>query len=210
VVGLLIGVFASAGAQADAIIELQSHAGTVAITPLGPLSATSTSARSARCLASATGSVPFGMGSARGSVSVLESVRCPSNTPLLFLPALLFSNGLAAPTRGTLDAQLALTAFSGTTSMVTSLNLYLQLSGAGNPILTNGHIVIKNGAITSSTTSTAAIAAGILVGPGFHMTLQSVPGGGSVTLVVVLNLSVPGPTTIAEIGQEQLTLVIQY
>lgn len=172
-------------ASAHVVLQFSSRETVAAVATLGPLTATTVAAGAGVCRSTETATVPFVTNNARAMAKVVEPRTCPTLTRLIFLPAILFSNGLAVPAGHLLDVRLDLTAHSGTFAMLRNVQLYVQHVGAGNAIVTPTHIVIRNGLVTSASTSAAALTAGQTYGIGLRMTLARPLVSSSATLTVI-------------------------
>ncbi|MCI4331113.1 MAG: hypothetical protein L3K19_04620 [Thermoplasmata archaeon] len=142
---------------------------------IGPMTATSTAAGVGTCASTETASVPFLSGNARGSAVVAEPRTCPSNTRLIFLAALRFSNGLPVPLGHVLTVRLDAAVLNGTTGMLRNVQFYVQRIAFGNPIVTLAHVTILRGTLRVASTSTAVLAAGSTYGIGIRMQLTHLP-----------------------------------
>lgn len=196
--------------SADVLVQFSAKGRASPITPLTPLKATAVGFAAGVCTARATGLVPVAAGSARGNITVLESRTCGTRTRIVFLPAIRFTNGLTVPAGHVLDVRLDLVAFTGTTRMVSNLQLYGQQVGGGNPIVTRTHILIRAGAVVRASTSAAALAAVNTYGIGLSMTLTRQAAAASVQLTVVVFAYLDDGGVIRAVQEERVPVAITY
>jgi hypothetical protein len=141
---------------------------------------------------------------------VTEPGGCGSRTRLVFLPPLHFGNGLPVTAGHVLDARLDLVKTSGTLGLTGNLQLYLQQVGGGNPIVTPTHILVRNGVVTTASTSVVALASGSTYGPGIRMTLVHPAVVSTLTLTVVLYVYLDDGGVIRAVQQMALTFTFTY
>ncbi|HZY70683.1 MAG TPA: hypothetical protein VFF67_06885 [Thermoplasmata archaeon] len=193
----------------DVVVQYQLQAGAAAVAPLTPLTNTTVRVVAGVCTAGATGGVPAA-GSARGNVTIVEARTCATRTLIVFLPPIRFTNGLAVPAGHVLDVRLDLVAFNGTTRMVSNLQLYVQRVGAGNPIVTRTHILIRAGAVVRGSTSAAALATPNTYGIGIRMILFHQPTAQQVGLSIVLFAYLDDGGAIRAVQEESVPISITY
>ena len=208
-VGLLLGIPLVPPAHAEVILSYSVAPSVGGHSPLAPLGSRHVNARHGRCTATAVGSVA--PGTARGSLSIAEAIRCPSGTRLVFAPALTFTNGLANVPGTSLKASLHEVAFTGDTPMASNVQLYLESARSGK--IVTSHLIIRNGVVTRPTTSYALVRPGPAgtLGVGLQMTLRTpTPNPSSMTLDLVLDLEILQGGHLVGFSQEWIAVTFTY
>lgn len=208
-VSLLIVIPLVPPAHAEVILSYSAAPSVGGHPPLAPLGGRHVNAHHGRCTATAVGSVA--PGSARGSLSIAEAIRCPSGTRLVFAPALTFTNGLANVPGTSLKASLHEVAFTGDTAMASNVQLYLENARSGK--IVTSHLTIRHGVVIRPTTSYAIVRPGPAgtLGVGIRMTLRTpTPNPSSMTLDLVLDLEILRGGHLVGFSQEWIAVTFTY
>lgn len=179
-------------------------------TTVAPVTAATTTAGTLLCLSTATGSVPFLAGNARGSAAVAEPRTCGSRTRLTFHPPIQFANALPAVTGHILTVQLTAVTLGGASTIFRSVRLYVQTVGGGYPIVTATAVSIVRGAITVASSSTAVLASTLTYGIGFRMQLTRAAVVSAASIVIVAEFVVADAGRSNAVVQERFALTFTY
>ena len=184
---LVLALLALPTGAAGGTLEMAGAPAIAGRTTPGPLTATTTSSGVGSCASAATGSAPT---SSRGSVALVEPATCPSRTRLAFLPMLEWTNGFAVPAGHVDSVRIDLLTVGGATAMLRNVRVYVQAATGLFGILTTTPIQIRNGVVTTASTSPATLPAATLVGLGIQCTLvrPAVLSTASLTLLLVVTL----------------------
>jgi hypothetical protein len=197
-------------AQGDVALQFHGQGSATGSAPLAPFTAVTTMAGGGGCRSTQTTTLPFGAGSARGAVAITEPRGCATLHRLTFRPSVQFTNALPVTAGHVLDAQLDLLSMSGSTSMMSNVQFYLQQVGGGNPILTATHALIAAGAISTASTSAGTLAAGTTYGVGIRMILVHLATTGTVTVNALLFLYVFDGGVQRAVDQQILSFRFTY
>ncbi|MCI4350243.1 MAG: hypothetical protein L3K15_01845 [Thermoplasmata archaeon] len=192
------------------LVQYASHVNATAVTPWTLLTGLTTRAGLGVCASTAVGTVPVVAGAARGAVAVTEPGGCGTRTRLAFLPALHFSTVVPVGVGHTFRARLDLVASSGTLALARNVQLYLQRVGAGNPIVSAVHILVRNGVTVTAATSPVTLATGAIYGPGIRMVLNHPAVLSSFTLTVVLYVYLDDGGVVRAVEQQALSFTFSY
>jgi hypothetical protein len=197
---------------AGGTVLLQYHGGPVVggASTIGPMTSATTSAGLLLCLSSETGSVPFAVADARGASAISEPRTCGSNTRLVFLPALRFTNGLAVPVGHILSVRLDAVGLNGSTAILRNVQFYVQRISFGNPIVTGTHVTVLRGAIATGSSSTAVLAAGNTYGIGVRMQLTRALTSSTAHVTIVVYLVDADRGVTNSVVQEWTTFAFSY
>ncbi|MCI4360284.1 MAG: hypothetical protein L3J91_01130 [Thermoplasmata archaeon] len=199
----------SGPARGDVALQLSTQSSIAGATSFAPMSAVTVSAAGG-CRSTETTTLPFGSGSDRANVAVVEPRGCGTRTRLTFLPGDQFTDALSAAASHVLTARLDLVAMNGSTTMLRNVQLYVQRSGGANPIVTGTHILVRNGVTTTASTSTATLAPATSYGIGLRMTLTHLAAAGLATLTVVLSVTLDDGGVVRAIQFEWVSLLLIY
>jgi hypothetical protein len=207
--GLLL-IPSIAPTQGDVILgyrETHTAAGTA---PMGPMTSVLTTAGRGGCRSTETPTLPFGAGSDRAGVTIVEPRGCRSLSRLTFLPGDRFTDGLAVPAGHTLTVRVDITSVNGSLLMLRNVQLYIQRVGGANPVITATHAMIFLGAVTVGSSSTGTMAPALTYGLGVRMTLVHLAAAGHATVQVQLVFTLDDGGIVRAVEFEDVTLLLIY